>query len=340
MKLAARDVAAYARKPDASKTGVLIYGADAMRVSLRRQELIAALIGPQGEDEMRLDRMSGSDLRSDPARLLDGIKAQGMFPGQRVVFVEDASDACLPAVDAALTDWSKGDAQIIVTAGALRATSKLRKAFEGHSNAYAVGIYDDPPSRDEIEATLKRAGLNAVSSEAASDLQALARALDPGDFAQTVERMALYKLDDPDPLSSDEIALLAPASMEAVIDDVLNIVAEARAPEIGPVMARLRAQGVQPVGLCINATRHFRALLAAAAHPGGAAEGIGRLRPPVYGPRRDRMVRQAQNWGAARLEQALGLLVDTDRSLRSASSAPAMEIMERALIRLAMMGKR
>ena len=48
MKLTGRDAAAYFRKPDPEKAGLLIYGADAMRVALRRQEVIAALIGPAG----------------------------------------------------------------------------------------------------------------------------------------------------------------------------------------------------------------------------------------------------------------------------------------------------
>ncbi|HRO15042.1 MAG TPA: DNA polymerase III subunit delta, partial [Paracoccus sp. (in: a-proteobacteria)] len=92
-----------------------------------------------------------------------------------------------------------------------------------------------------------------------------------------------------------------------------------------------------PVTVCISALRHFRALHAAAADPGGAAAGLGRLRPPVFGPRRDRMARQAQSWGMRALEDALHLLIDTDLTLRSASRAPAMAVMERALIRLAMM---
>ena len=115
---------------------------------------------------------------------------------------------------------------------------------------------------------------------------------------------------------------------------------DSRTAEIGPLMRRLEAQGVAPVTLCIGATRHFRALHAAAAAPGGAAEGIARLRPPIFGPRRDRMLRQAQGWGMHRLEQALGLLTDTDLQLRSSSRAPAMAVMERALIRLAMLGRR
>ncbi|MEM0947779.1 MAG: DNA polymerase III subunit delta [Pseudomonadota bacterium] len=340
MKLSGRDAAAYFRKPDPEKAGLLIYGSDAMRVALRRQEVIAALIGPSGEKEMRLERYSGNDVRRDPATLADALKAQGFFPGARVVFVEDATDGASDAIAAALGDRQAGDAQIVATAGTLNARSKLRKLFEAGRDTLAIGIYDDPPSRDEIEAILASTGLSDLPRDAMSDLEALARILDPGDFRQTVEKIALYKLGDPEPLTPVEIAQLAPASTEAAIDDILNVVAEARRTEIGPLFARLRDQGVTPVSLSIAATRHFRALHAAACDPGGPGAGVARLRPPVFGPRRDRMIRQAQAWGVARLEAALRLLIDTDLTLRSASRAPAMGVMERTLIRLAMMGAR
>ena len=341
MKLSGRDAPGYFARPDPRRTGLLIYGADAMRVALRRQEVIAALIGPQGEEEMRLARMSGAELRKEPAMLLDAIKAQGFFPGPRVVFVEDATDALAPIVTGALSEWREGDAQVIMTAGQLKPASKLRKLFEGHNNAYAVGIYDEPPGRAEIETTLAKAGLRDINPDAMRDLTALAQELDPGDFRQTMDKLALYKHGDDAPLSPDDIAACAPTSVEAAVDDILHIVAEARSGEIGPVMKRLRAQGVQPVSVCINATRHFRTLYAVASDPGGPAQGIGRVRPPVFGPRRDRVLRQAQKWNVTRLEQALTLLTDTDLQLRSAGQhAPAMALVERALIRLAMLAAR
>ena len=339
MKLSPREAPGYFARPDPARAGLLIHGADAMRVALRRQEVIAALIGPQGAEEMRLTRIAAADLRRDPALLADAIKAQGFFPGPRVAFVEDAGDGLSKTIAAALEDWREGDAAVIVTAGQLRAASPLRKLFEGHASAYSAAIYDDPPSRAEIEAALRAAGLAAVEDEAMAALVALSRVLDPGDFRQTVEKIALYKLDDPGPLTPAEVAALAPASTEAALDEVIHLTAEARDGEIGPVLRRLQAQGVQPVGLCIGATRHFRALHAAASDPGGAGAGIGKLRPPVFGPRRDRMLRQAQAWGMHRLEAALTLLVETDLALRSAARAPQMAVMERALIRLARLGR-
>ncbi len=133
---------------------------------------------------------------------------------------------------------------------------------------------------------------------------------------------------------------IQPATIEAEVDDLLSIVAESRTGELGPMMRRLEGQGVNPVTLCIATLRHFRALHAASADPGGPAAGIARMRPPIFGPRRDRMLRQAQNWGMERLEQALSTIIETDLTLRSTSRAPAMAVMERALIRLAMMNRR
>ncbi len=341
MKLSARDAEAIFRKPDPAAAGLLIYGEDTMRVAMKRQEVVAAIVGPEGEAEMRLTRLAGADLRKDPAALLDAVKAQGFFPGARAVLVEEAADGTTEALKVALSDWRKGDAQIIVTAGGLAAKSSLRKLFENAKNSHAAALYNNPMGRAEIEAELARAGLKNLDRDAMGVLEHLARDLTPGDFRQTLEKIALYKFSDETPLTPDEVALNAPASVEAEIDDVFNVLAEGRTGEIAPVMQRLEAQGVTPVTLLIMGMRHFRVLFALASAPGGPAQGIGRLRPPIFGPRRDRMLRQAQNWSASRLEEALKLLMDTDLTLRSAGQkAPQMALVERAFVRLAYMGRR
>ena len=340
MKLSPREADGYFSKPDADKTGLLIYGADAMRVALKRQQVLAALLGANAEEEMRLTRLPGADLRGDPALLLDAVKAVGFFPGPRAVFVEDTTDTAAPAILAALEDWVPGDAQIIVTAGQLKPSSKIRKAFETHPSAYAVGIYDDPPSRAEVERILSEAGLQNIPRDSMSAITELATGISPGDFTQTIEKLSLYKRGDSSELTIEDIEACAPRSTEAALDDVLNVVAEGRAGEIGPLIRRLQSQGTNAVSLCIGATRHFRTLYACASDPGGAAQGIGKLRPPVYGKRRDRILRQAQGWGAPKLQTALTVLTDTDLSLRSAGqTAPAMALVERAMIRLAMLAR-
>jgi DNA polymerase-3 subunit delta len=338
MKLSPRDASAYFARPDPPKPGLLIFGEDPMRVALKRQEVILAMIGPEGEGEMRLSRHDAADLRKDPALVSDAMRASGFFPGPRAVLIESATDGLADTLAAALDDWTAGDAHLVVAAGQLPPASRLRKLFETRPDTYAAAIYDDPPSRAEIETVLRKAGAGEISREAMGEIETLSRALDPGDFRQTIEKLALYKRGDATPVSPADVAAVAPTSTEADLDEVIDIVAEGRTAEIGPFLRRLEAQGATAVGLCIAATRHFRTLHAAAADPEGPAKAFGRARVPFK--RKDRMTRQAQTWGAVKAGEAIHLLTDADLTLRSSSRAPDMALVERTLIRLAMLGKR
>ena len=144
-----------------------------MRVALRRQELLKSLIGENAEEEMRLTRISGSDLRSDPALLLDGLKASGFFPGPRAVFVEGATDTNSAVIDAAMQDWQKGDAVLVLTSNQLNARSKLRKMIENNNNSVAIGIYNDPPNEKEIISIASKYNLNNFESDAKKDLNCI-----------------------------------------------------------------------------------------------------------------------------------------------------------------------
>ena len=340
MKLTGKQANAYIKAPDAAHAGLLIFGSDAMRVAAKRQEAIAAMVGPDAESEMRLSRIAAADLRKDPAQLIDGMKAQGFFPGPRVVFVEDATDGMAAIFKTALAEWEPGDARVVAVAGPLTAKSALRKIFEGDSRTVAIGVYDDPPSFDDVTATLAAVGLRDVTRDVMDAAMALASSIQPGDFRQTIEKLGLYKRGDSEPLSVADLAACAPQSADVDVDDVLEVVTAGQVDQIGPTLRDLYAQGVKPVTLCIGAMRHFRRLHQVASDPGGAGAGVGKLRPPVFGPRRDKIARQAGHWGRDRLERAITALTDTDLQMRSASRAPDGALMERTLIRLAMMARR
>lgn len=132
MILKGGEIARYIARPDPSRPALLIYGQDAMRVALKRAEAVLALTGEHAEEEMRLTRMGGGQLRKDPAQLMDAIKSVGFFPGQRVVLVEDTPDGAADAIKQALGAWEPGDAVIVVTASGLAKSSALRKLFESH----------------------------------------------------------------------------------------------------------------------------------------------------------------------------------------------------------------
>ena len=336
MKLSGRDAARYLDAPDPKGAGALLYGADASLVALRRAALVPAMIGASGAEEMRLTRIGGADLRRDPAALADAVKAIGFFPGPRLVLVEEAGDGLAPLFAAALEGWRPGDARILATAGALNASSALRKLFEKAPKVVAIGLYADPPGRAEIGEALAREGLREGAPEALADLEALGRGLEPGEFAQFLRLLALYKRGDPAPLSSEEVAALAPRAPDADLDSLMHLLAEGRVADLAPEMRRL-SERANPTSLTIAAARHFRALHAAAVAPEGAEAALARARPPVFGPRRARMARQAVALGPERIERALGWIFDAELALRSARPVPASALVERLFIRVAML---
>ncbi len=333
MKLAGAEARRYLAKPDPAKAALVIFGEDAMRVALKRAEAVLALGGPHADGEMRLTRIPAADLRKDGAALLDAIKASSFFPGARVVVVEDATDGLAATLQTSFDAWRPGDANIVVTAGNLTGKSTLKTMAEKHFAVMCIGLYDDPPTREEIEAELNRAGLSQVPGDAMAELLTLSRALDPGDFRQTLEKIALYKFQDPLPLTPAEIAALAPATMETEAEELLDAVAELQMGSIGPILRRLEGQGVLPVTLCIAGLRHFTTLHLMSTDPEGPASGFAKARG--FFKRRDRMMKQAGSWTTRQIEKALSLLVETDLTLRSSSRAPAMAVMERTLIRIA-----
>src|SRR5690606_27155975 len=256
---AARRLAA---RPDPALGAILLYGPDPMLVAMLRQEVVAGLIGPEGEAEMRIERIAAGDLRRDGAALGDAMRAQGFFPGPRVVLVESVTDAAADTVLAALAERREGDAVLVATAGMLPARSGIRKGFEAARAAVAIALYPDPPNRGEIEARLGRLGLRA-DAEALDALAALGAEQDPGAFSQMLEALTLYCHGAEGPVSVEDVAAVAPDAGEGDLDALVHAVAEGQVGVIVPQLKRLAASGSNPTTIAIAVGRHFRALHAA-----------------------------------------------------------------------------
>ena len=323
------------RRPQPGAAGILVSGEDGARVAQARGDLVLALLGPGAEAEMRLDRLPAAELRRDPSRLLDALKAVGFFPGPRGVLVEDATDGLAPVVAAALDAWAPGDARLVATGTGLAARGALRKLFEGRKDAVAITLYDDPPTESELSEMLHGAGLGRVEPDAREALTAFAQSLPPGEFRGLVERLSLHQIGAEDPLEAATVLALAPQAEETEVDDLLAAVTDGRRDRVALLLGRLAAQGVGPVAVAIQALRHFRALLAVASDSGGVQAGLASLRPPVGGPRREALARAAGSWRRERIEDGLSQLVELDLALRSGGRVPDRALLERVLLRLA-----
>ena len=340
MKLSARDATRFISRPDASLRGVLIYGDDGAEVARRRMKLTSIL---SDDDDMRITRIPAADARRDGAAITDAMKARGFFAGRQVVAVEDAGDGATAAISAALEDATEDDAFLIVTSGLLPARSKLRKLFETSRVAAAAPCYGDSPDRESLREMLREFGAKDVEDGALADLEALARGFDSGAVRDLASRLALYALSEEGVVRTGHIAACAARASDAGLDEALDAIADGNAEDLGPLMARLEAQGQSPTGLAIAAGRYFRRLhmIAAVIENGGSADAaIGGLRPPVFGPRRDALIRRARRWRLAAVETAMAGIMDADDALRGGAETAGYAVLERAFLKIALTAKR
>ena len=340
MKLTSRDVVSFFNSPPKGITGVLIYGNDPMRVSDKRHQFIKSLLGSNATEEMRLARISRENLKKEPEQAIDLCKAQGFFPGERALLIEEGNETITEIIIKAVEAWRDGDATIVVTAGSLKPSSSLRKFFEQKKNTYSLPIYDNPMTKFEVEKIVAESGLQNVTQEGFAHLVTVASELQPGDFRQSVNKLALYKLNDEKPVTYQDIINCTPNSNEADIDEVLNVILAGNEFKVSQILGRLSSQGTLPVTLIIAATRHFKALFSIISNPGGVNAGATALRPPVYGPRKEALTNQAQKWGPVKIKTVIKILTATDLQLRSSNQqAPKMVLVERLFIRIALLLK-
>ncbi len=340
MKISGRSAAGFCRAPDTSLAGALLFGPDDGLIAERRRELVKAILG--GDDtDMRLSRIAASDARKDAALVADELRAQGFFPGRRIVVIEDGTDGLGKPLASALEDITAEDAFLVVTAGTLTARSALRKLFETDGRLAAVQMFADAPDPRDIEMRLREAGAAApIARDAVEVLVDLGVDMDHGSFGQLLSKIALFTAGQTEEITADQVLAMAPLGLEAEVDRLVHAVADGRPGEIGGLMRRLGASGAGPTTLLIAMARHFRQLMLAASARGGAEAGIALIKPPLWGPRRSAVSAQLRRWRPDRLEQANRLLFETDGKIRSAAPVPGEALVERCFLRLAMMAGR
>ena len=333
MKVPAARVRAFADRPDARTAGALIFGDDALEVDQLRLRLSAVFLKAAGEGA-EITRMTADEARRDPASLTDAVRAGGLFGGQPVVLIDGAADGSAEAFRIACEGLDPATGRLIVTAGRLNARSKLRKLFEDAPNLAALAVYPRALDAEGIAALLSEAGNPALSLPAMDALVAFAASAEPAEVRGVISTLALYAVNAPAPLEPAEVQALLPAAVEGDADAVADATVARRPAEALAAYARVAGKGGGPGGVAMALGRAFRQLHALAAAPDGPEAALGRMRPPIFGPRRDALARAARQWKGMALERALEHILDAELSLRATNEIPDRALVERLVVRL------
>lgn len=170
---------------------VLFYGPDEGRVR-ENAARVARTVVQDLSDPFRVSQLSGGDLKSDPARLLDEAAALSLTGGRRVVRLRGIGDAQTDILATCL-QAPPGDSLIVAEAGELAKTSRLRKLCEDSPHCAIAACYEDSLAELEtvVVSHLLQHGLRLTSDAKAYLLQYLGE--DRFVTRQELDKLILYK---------------------------------------------------------------------------------------------------------------------------------------------------
>jgi DNA polymerase-3 subunit delta len=340
LKLKARDVDRALARPGPEIQAFVIFGPDSGLVRERADALAWTLV-KDPDDPFTVTRLTEEDLKSDPAALADAMAAMSLMGEAPLVRVRLSGD--MAAVGAFLSELEAGDAaaeaRLIVEAGDLKKSSKLRKAAEDGAKFLAVPCYADD-ARDLIR--IAEDMLAAEGLSLAPDARAMLAPYLEGDRALAraeVEKLILYKglaaqrEGGEAQVERADIAAVSVAGAEAALDQILEPAFGGDPAAADRAYGRALASGTSPVAVLRVLQRRLDQF--EIFHAGGGDAGaLARAGAPRYGPPADAFKRSARAWRGRRLDQARRLAFDAERAVKR-SGSPAEALVGALLLRLA-----
>ncbi len=312
----------------------LLYGPDRSG----SDALAAMLAKAMGDEAERID-LSGSELKSDPAKLADEAAAISLFGGARFIRIDPAGDEIFASVEA-LLEAEKAGNPVVALAGALRGTNKLVKLAFASDKAMAFASYA-PEGRDADRMVIEMAQESGL--QIAPDVaQRLARSChgDRAILASELTKLALYldaAPDRPRRLEHDAMDALSASSDEGDLSRLANVVLTGDLVALDRELTQFASEGMSGIPLLRAILRrlHLLAKLRADVEEGNSTQAvIAKAGRAIFWKDKGAIANQVERWRSDALSVAIGRVSDAERALKS-SGGPGLIAADEELFAIA-----
>jgi DNA polymerase-3 subunit delta len=331
--LKAERLASYLRERDPAIHALLIYGGDLGAVRERAVTVIEAN-GVRPDDPFNPVIIADQALIANPGLLADEVAAIPMFGGRRIVWIRDAGQGLVKALEPLLDRPVSG--LVVAESDSLAKSSKLRQLFERSSSTLAVALYDDIAKDYDglIASILSEPGLE-LTDDARHHLK---------DLLGTDRRLARSELEKLATFAHGrrvidiaDIDAVCGDTASATLDETLDRALEGETTAAARALARLAAAGETGGRILSGAIQTLAALdrFRSEIDRGGSLDqALRSARPPVFFQRQPSIRRQLRLWDAPALQSAAATVHAAVTEIRQ---RPALEtpLAERTILALA-----
>ncbi len=327
-------------KSPARYDAYLIYGPDQGLVNERAIQLSKTLAAKAEKKNGAAEQIQilNDDLATNPERLALDLKTISMFGERKILRVAAGPSLSIPALETLLKE-TPFESDLIIEAGDLKKTAKLRKIFESGKTTAAIPCYTDTTAalRSLIAEVLSSASLS-IDRETEQHLLSKLGA-DRALSRKELEKIALYASGKQTVSIADIDNILTDMS-EIAMD---QIIAQTLLGNPGPAISQLKraiSTGLNPAPIFLNLLRQLEQL-----HKGALAVSHGQTiatvaksqRPPLFFERRDNFIKQLNIWQEDHLSHAINKVQDVMGRARRRNN-PTLEICELEQLILSLAG--
>lgn len=314
--------------------GALIFGSD-FGVVQETATKIAGLIVSDLKDDFSVCRIVPSQLRETPSLLLDEGNSVLLMGGRRLIWLRDAENNTLDAVDSFITHVQT-DSFLLITADNLTKSSGLRTFCEGNPNILTIACYPDE-AKDIAFFIRETLGEQGISVEPKA-LSLLVDRLNENRLAtrRELEKLIVY-LGDKKTVTKDDVTAVITDTANASSDLFCCSVAEGNQKNADRMVSLLLSNGENPVGLVRILMNHFNLLLMASDllnKDGNLEASVKKILKPAQFRLEKTMKRQVVMWKKDYILKVLDLLLVTEQQIKS-MGMPAELVLSRTVTQIA-----
>jgi len=308
----------------------LIFGPDNGLVSERAKFLSANLAKKAIEQNAEAEQITllNDDLSANPERLALDLKTISMFGERKILRVSSGPALSTNKLEELLKE-TPFEADLIIEAGDLKKTAKLRKIFETGKTLAAIPCYTDNSKalHNLIQDILAENKL-ALSKETEQYLISRLGA-DRGLSREEVEKLALYAMGK-DQITIEDIDKCLTDMSEIAMDQIIAQTLLGNPHIALNQLHRAVKTGLNPAPIFLSLLRQLEQLHkgALSVANGATIDAVTKAqRPPLYFERRDNFIKQLNLWHEDHLSHAINKVQDVMGTARRRNN-PALEICE------------
>lgn len=290
---------------------------------------LAAALGPEAE---RID-LSGTELKTDPARLADEAASISLFGGARYVVVEPCGDEAIAAVEALMEAQAAGN-PVLLVAGALKPASRLLKLALADPAVIAFASYvPDAKDAHKLVQELARDHNVTIRPDIARRIADQAG----GNRAIVAQELAKYALfldagpTRPRELDEEAIEAVGAASEEGDLSRLVDSVTGGRPDMLQAELLRLSSEGIEGIPL-IRAVFRRMSLLArmrAEVDRGASVDGVMASQgKAVFWKEKDMVAAQLSRWRSDLIAKGMSRLLEAERQAKASGGLGAVAVDE------------